>query len=156
MTYHRGPRDFRQKCIAVSATLDSRQVSQQETAKGLGSRITQLHDLFQHRLYYVGIFMRCHQRGDRSFFIRGRQIPVCARCFGILLGPLILLLCEQWLSRPIAAACIVAFFFDVGSQLLRLRESNNWLRLITGILFSASVLFLLVKGAPLWHWNIRH
>jgi uncharacterized membrane protein len=37
---------------------------------------------------YVYIFgdLWCHQRSDRSLFINGNQMPVCARCLGIFLG----------------------------------------------------------------------
>ena len=28
----------------------------------------------------------CHQRAERSFFIDGRQLPVCARCTGLYAG----------------------------------------------------------------------
>lgn len=28
----------------------------------------------------------CHQLPDRSFFLAGRQLPVCARCTGLYLG----------------------------------------------------------------------
>lgn len=28
----------------------------------------------------------CHQLPDRSFFVDGRQLPVCARCTGLYLG----------------------------------------------------------------------
>ena len=31
----------------------------------------------------------CHQRPDRSFFIDGHQLPVCARCTGLYLSGLI-------------------------------------------------------------------
>lgn len=34
----------------------------------------------------LGHRMGCHQRPDRSFFFRGRQFPLCARCTGVLLG----------------------------------------------------------------------
>ena len=30
----------------------------------------------------------CHQLPDRSFFLYGRQLPVCARCTGLYLGGL--------------------------------------------------------------------
>ncbi|HWT27368.1 MAG TPA: DUF2085 domain-containing protein, partial [Mobilitalea sp.] len=33
----------------------------------------------------------CHQRPDRSFFIKGYQMPVCARCFGVIIGYIIAL-----------------------------------------------------------------
>ena len=28
----------------------------------------------------------CHQRPERSFFVHGQQMPVCARCTGLYLG----------------------------------------------------------------------
>lgn len=28
----------------------------------------------------------CHQRPERSFFLHGRQLPVCARCTGLYAG----------------------------------------------------------------------
>jgi len=47
-------------------------------------------------IYSTGSFI-CHQRPERSFFLFGRQLPVCARCTGLYAGaalgaPLALLL----------------------------------------------------------------
>jgi uncharacterized membrane protein len=36
-------------------------------------------------LFLLGHFI-CHQRPERSFFIGGQQLPVCARCTGLYLG----------------------------------------------------------------------
>lgn len=36
-------------------------------------------------LFPAGHFL-CHQRPDRSFFVHGRQMPVCARCTGLYVG----------------------------------------------------------------------
>ena len=36
-------------------------------------------------LFPIGHFI-CHQRPERSFFIGGQQLPVCARCTGLYLG----------------------------------------------------------------------
>jgi uncharacterized membrane protein len=36
-------------------------------------------------VFPVGHFI-CHQRPDRSFFISGHQMPVCARCTGLYAG----------------------------------------------------------------------
>jgi uncharacterized membrane protein len=49
----------------------------------------------------------CHQRPDRSFFVDGHQLPVCARCTGLyvsgalgLLGWIAFKIARGW--RPIA------------------------------------------------------
>ena len=39
-------------------------------------------------LFAVGSVI-CHQLSERSFFIDGRQLPVCARCTGLYLGGLL-------------------------------------------------------------------
>ena len=49
--------------------------------------------------YLVGSLL-CHQRPERSFFIGGRQLPVCARCTGLYLGAA--------LAIPFAVAAVVA------------------------------------------------
>ncbi len=36
-------------------------------------------------LFPLGHFI-CHQRPERSFFVAGQQLPVCARCTGLYLG----------------------------------------------------------------------
>ena len=36
-------------------------------------------------LFPVGTVI-CHQRPERSFFVDGRQLPVCARCTGLYVG----------------------------------------------------------------------
>ncbi len=36
-------------------------------------------------IYAIGSVI-CHQLPDRSFFLDGRQLPVCARCTGLYLG----------------------------------------------------------------------
>ena len=37
------------------------------------------------RLFPLGHFI-CHQRPERSFYIGGHQLPVCARCTGLYAG----------------------------------------------------------------------
>jgi uncharacterized membrane protein len=39
-------------------------------------------DLFGELIFAVGSLI-CHQRPDRSFFVDGHQLPVCARCTGL-------------------------------------------------------------------------
>jgi uncharacterized membrane protein len=42
-------------------------------------------DLFGKLIFAVGSLI-CHQRPDRSFFVDGHQLPVCARCTGLYLS----------------------------------------------------------------------
>lgn len=86
-------------------------------------------------LMYIGRSL-CHQRPDRSFFIRGRQFPVCARCTGVYIGELAALLSYRFIKPP-AALCIVfcaAMLADWLIQFFKIRESTNFRRLITGLL----------------------
>ena len=39
-------------------------------------------------LFAIGALV-CHQRPDRSFFLNGHQLPVCARCTGLYIGALL-------------------------------------------------------------------
>ena len=83
----------------------------------------------------------CHRKPERSFFIHGHQFPVCARCTGFYISlfayftytyyffvdyNMLLLTCAIILLIPSA--------IDGFTQLFEYRESNNTLRLITGIL----------------------
>ena len=42
-------------------------------------------DLLGEFIFTVGSLI-CHQRPDRSFFVMGQQLPVCARCTGLYLS----------------------------------------------------------------------
>ena len=42
-------------------------------------------ELFSSLLFAIGGVI-CHQRPDRSFFVDGHQLPVCARCTGLYLS----------------------------------------------------------------------
>lgn len=77
----------------------------------------------------------CHRRPDRSFFFRGKQFPVCARCTGTLLGFALLpffALKMFTLGLLWSLALHVPTLIDGGTQAMGWRESNNWLRLATG------------------------
>lgn len=117
--------------------------------------VTHLHGRIQRYLFYVALAFSCHQKPDRSFSFRGRQIPLCARCLGVLIGPLFAPIYFWHLSPWIALACISVFLIDASTQLVGMRESKNWLRLFSGAAFSASVLFLVIYGVTLCLLNTR-
>jgi uncharacterized membrane protein len=89
----------------------------------------------------------CHQKAERSLFIFGGQMTVCARCFGIYAGTVI---------GSVAAAIVVIIRGEVRlvnirvvgvslfplavdglTQLAGLRESSTPLRMATGLLFGS-------------------
>ena len=41
------------------------------------------------KLMNLGDKIGCHQISERSFFIKGYQFPVCARCTGVFFGEII-------------------------------------------------------------------
>lgn len=78
----------------------------------------------------------CHQRADRSFFFKGYQFPVCARCTGVLIGycltiPVYLL--WKFYYHHCLIACLM-MLLDWIIQYFKIRESTNIRRLITGVL----------------------
>lgn len=87
------------------------------------------------RLMELGAACGCHQRADRSFFVAGYQLPVCARCLGAGLGQLAALpLAFVVPPRFAAAALALPLAVDGTTQRLGLRESTNKLRFATGLL----------------------
>ncbi|MFD3447421.1 DUF2085 domain-containing protein [Microbacteriaceae bacterium 4G12] len=93
------------------------------------------------------MFVPCHRRPERCLHIKGKPMPLCARCTGMLAGyiflPLLLLL--GW-HLPIWLGIIsqVPLVLDGYTQLRKWRMSNNTLRLTTGLLsgFGLSVIII--------------
>lgn len=80
-------------------------------------------------------FVFCHRKPERSFFYKGKQFPVCARCTGFYIGYLTLPIFTFSIWQPSWWIVILLFApatVDGLTQAYMNRESNNWLRLITG------------------------
>ena len=103
-------------------------------------------------LYFL-FSMVCHQRPERSFFLRGEPFAVCARCTFLYLGILISSLLYPLVgsgSPPRARYLLIAaspLVFDAGTQLLGLRSSTNFLRSLTGFLFGMALAFYIAPEA---------
>lgn len=86
----------------------------------------------------------CHQRADRSFFIGRWQMPVCARCTGVLAGHILgLAVWKKHISPWAAVCCCEVILADWLLQRLEIKESTNPRRLITGMIggFGTAVLY---------------
>lgn len=101
----------------------------------------------------------CHQRPDRSFFVGRWQLPLCARCTGVLIGHLTG--CPTALRRRLslwtALCCCEATLLDWTAQRLGIRESTNLRRLITGILggFGQAIVYMRLLNAVTAHFSHR-
>jgi uncharacterized membrane protein len=85
----------------------------------------------------------CHQIPDRTFFLFGHPLALCARCTGLLLGistGAALALAHWAQGRPFLGtrrwlvAAILLMFADFASPLIGLYQNTLYTRLITGLL----------------------
>jgi uncharacterized membrane protein len=114
----------------------------------------------------------CHRIPERSFFLNGRQLPLCARCTGTFLGVVLGLTTMLILGRRRAArmpplpvlGLLVMFtgfwaFDGLNSYLTffpgapHLYEPRNWLRLTTGLLNGLTLIILVVPIFNFTVWN---
>ncbi len=103
------------------------------------------HNSIQNALYQLSLVWGCHQLKERSFCIRRRQTPLCARCMGILTGTVFLPLYHIYSHWWISMLFIGVFFLDAATQYAGLRQSRNWLRFSTGVAFSVAVISLAIE-----------
>ena len=84
----------------------------------------------------VGDQSGCHRNPDRSFFYKGRQFPVCARCTGVAIGQLTAIIVSFFMNIKVAVSCVCLLIMgtDWSIQELGLKESTNVRRFFTGIL----------------------
>lgn len=74
---------------------------------------------------------------ERSFFYKGKQLPVCARCTGVFIGhSLAIVLFVMKKQIPFRKCCILMGIMgaDWCIQETGLKESTNGRRLVTGFL----------------------
>ncbi|MGI8918449.1 MAG: DUF2085 domain-containing protein [Pyrinomonadaceae bacterium] len=106
-------------------------------------------------ILYQAFSYVCHQQPERSFFIAGQPLAVCARCTGVyagfalttLLYPLFTSLRRtnpperKWLFIAVAPLAI-----DFGLGFLGIWENTHWSRFITGALFGSVVVFYVLPA----------
>lgn len=101
----------------------------------------------------------CHRKPERSFFWKGKQFPVCARCTGLYIG---------YLTYPLFLFSVLAFNFwwtialilptyiDGITQAVYNRESNNILRVTTGFMTGLGLMSLICIIGDVIADFIRH
>jgi len=97
----------------------------------------------------------CHRIPQRTFKIKGRYFPVCARCTGFYIGAFSYFILAYFVYVQytvylifIAFLMMIPAFLDGFTQLVGSRESDNKLRLLTGL--SGGVgLAIIVKAVKL-------
>ena len=97
---------------------------------------------------FLAMAFMCHQKPERSFHIRGKQFPICARCTGILVGYIlgIIIACiTRCANYLLPISFIIPMITDGVVQLRLNRESNNSRRFITGILGGISIIYIFIS-----------
>ena len=107
---------------------------------------------------WLPIFFGCHCRAERSFFLNGRQFPICARCTGELVGILILGMTYGVYHPQIIYAILflIPMIIDGGVQLLTAYESTNIRRFLTGLFFGYGLFYLFVTSMIATYWYGYH
>lgn len=115
-----------------------------------------IEDTLVYAFNYIGHSV-CHQLPERSFWVGGHYLPVCARDTGVYIGffvgYLLLSLRKKdacgppnlWMTLLMTLPMIV----DGTTQLVGLRTSVNELRLFTGLLFGVALDPLLIYSLAL-------
>lgn len=104
--------------------------------------------------YFQFLFL-CHRLPSRSFFYRGVQFPICARCTGICIGYVIGIILALFKVLPFfyALILIIPMIIDGSGQLFNKWLSTNYRRLVTGILGGIGIVFMFLYAALLF-WNL--
>lgn len=98
----------------------------------------------------------CHRMSERSFFVKGYQFPVCARCTGFYISLIIYFIYAYYFFVDynlflliFAILLLIPTAIDGLTQLFEYRESNNILRFITGL--TGGIGFGIIVKAIKWY-----
>ena len=102
---------------------------------------------FYSALFEIGTLSGCHQMPKRSFFYKGKQFPVCARCTGAVIGYFLGGITSIIMKIPLwlAITFCTIMFIDWYLQKISIVESTNIRRLITGIICGFGLMQIYIK-----------
>jgi uncharacterized membrane protein len=110
-------------------------------------------------LFYATFSMICHQIPERSFYLSGYPLAVCARCTGVYLGFFIGLL--SFTIKPIEVAPPRIWFFlalvptllDWTFDFVGVLENTHLSRGLTGLLPGFVSVYYILPGLVSLRWN---
>ncbi|HIW84713.1 MAG TPA: DUF2085 domain-containing protein [Candidatus Dorea gallistercoris] len=92
-------------------------------------------------------YCRCHQMPERSFFLKGYQLPLCARCTGIALGHIAAFLAAPFHTFRLSIAILMLpLAVDGTIQHFTAYRSNNFRRIVTGCLYGFAFMSVMLHG----------
>jgi uncharacterized membrane protein len=107
-------------------------------------------NLFAQAVYTMGD-IECHQIAERSYYLNGNELPICSRdvglSIGLLAGMVVGLLYVRRINPFLLAVGILPILLDGGLQTVSSYQSNNTLRILTGIVAGVAVALLLCEFA---------
>ncbi len=97
-----------------------------------------------------GFALVCHQRPERSFWLFGAPVAVCARCLGIYIGAAVGLLLRT--SRKIALRVLIAAaainVIDAAAEFAGLHDNWMMVRFVLGLMLGAAGSLLIASSMP--------
>jgi uncharacterized membrane protein len=99
---------------------------------------------------HYGFSLVCHQQPERSFYLFGAPVAVCARCLGIYLGAAVGLLLQT--SRRIALRLLMVIaglnLFDGVAESVGLHGNLITARFVLGLALGAAGALLISSSVP--------
>ncbi len=97
-----------------------------------------------------GFALVCHQRPDRSFWVFGARVAICARCLGIYLGAAMgfLLRTRRRAALQFLIGAAILNLVDVGTELAGLHGNWPLVRFALGICLGAAGALLISSSMP--------
>lgn len=99
-------------------------------------------------IYVLGSYI-CHQRPERSFWVEGLQLPVCARCLGIYAGVVLGAAVGPFMGRVrrpqlLIIVSIAPALASVVAEWAGLARPSNGVRALTGLVAGAVIAAILL------------
>lgn len=95
-------------------------------------------------------FLFCHRNPERTFKLGNYHFPVCSRCTGLYIGAFSFFIFTSLFYIDyalyfilVSVLMIIPTFIDGITQFFGLRESNNILRFLTGLIAGVGLVVLI-------------